>query len=107
MKNDYFNNISLEVSHKQKIASFVQQILRSVRQGNFFTLTRNTGDSRQLELSRDLKKSLTYREFEFSKRLMKTVKIDTGGFEKLFSSFNFFWNSQLQHSVLNYQPLTD
>ena len=38
-----------------------------------------------------------YREFEFS------VKCGTDSFEKLFSSFIFFWKSQLQYSVLNYQ----
>ena len=62
-----------------------------------------TVDCRQFELPRDLKKSSTYREFEFSKTLIKTVKIDTGDFEKLFSSFIFFLKSQLQHSVLSYQ----
>ena len=45
------------------------------------------------------------REFEFSKSLIKTVQIDSGGFEKLFSSFIFFWKSQLQHSVPNYQSV--
>ena len=49
-----------------------------------------------------LKKCSINQEFEFSKSLMKAVKIDKGGFEKLFSSFIFFWKSQLQHSVLNY-----
>ena len=54
-------------------------------------------------LSRGLKENSNYREFEFSKSLIKTVKIDTGGFEKVLSSLIFFWQSQLQHSVLNYQ----
>ena len=48
-------------------------------------------------------KSLTYREFEFSKSLVKTVKIATGGFRKLFSSCIFFAKFMLLHSVLNYQ----
>jgi len=34
----------------------------------------NTVDSRLLEILRDLEKSLTYREFEFSKKLGKAIK---------------------------------
>ena len=43
VENDYFNNIFLEVSPlKEKIDSSIQQILCSLRQINFPTLTKNT-----------------------------------------------------------------
>ena len=55
-----------------------------------------------VELSRDLNKSSTYRDFEFSKSFIKTVNIDTCGFEKIFSFFIFSWKVSY-HTVLNYQ----
>ena len=45
------------------------------------------------------KKSSTYWELEFSKSLIETVKTDTGVFGKSFSSFVFFWKSQLQFKL--------